>query len=399
MNISLEKETLTNALSYAQSISETNNINSYYSYFILTAEKSSIKIQSADRKSTFEFTIEADKKNNLTVEKTGVVLLPVVKTASIVQNLPPGLISIVLKNEDAVITPKPNPSEISFSMRTRSAEDYPKEVHRPMPKETYAIHAQSLYGIIYQTAFAASAESSNTSLFLTGIFFETKDKSLIAVATDRNRISISKVPVDFSFPKTQDAKSAEDRDIIVPSKTMNVIKKLIASEDGDIRLALDAERIYFQTAAITISANLIAGKYYDYAKIIPKADRNNIVVNKEALKAALNRVSLIADAKKDVPVKFTIEDSYALISSEVKEHGESSEKIPAVRSGEKASFAAKAQFVADPLSVLEGKEVLIDYGSEKRDLIKITSAEKVGQKTNSKSDKEQTIHIIAPFNI
>lgn len=380
MKFSIDKEYFLSTLNFAQGISEQNNINSYYSFLILEVNENELRIRSADRQSTFESIIEISPESKLVIEEHGTVLLPLIKVNTIVQSLPHGLITFFLKENDVTIVPKENPSEISFCIRSRSTEDYPKEIHKDMPEILYEVNTKEFYKIVQKTSFAASSENKNS--FLTGLLFETRDKFLIAVATDRNRISISKTSVDFSFS------SAEEGDIIVPSKTMNIIKKLCNIYKKTMFLALDDKRIYFKIENISLSANLISGKYYDYKKIIPKEKRNLITVNKELLKTALYRVSIISDDKKSTAIIFNVSEDTLVISSEEKEHGTSSEKVPITLEGKSGKFAAKAQFIYDPLQVIETENVIIDYGNEKRDLIKIISTE-----------EENTIHITAPFNV
>ncbi len=382
MKFTIDKDYLLSILNFAQGISEQNNINSYYSFLIVEVSENTLILRSADRQSTFENIIEANDENELILEEEGAVLLPLIKVSTIVQSLPHGLIEFSITDENVAIVPKENPSEISFSIRFRSIEDYPSEIHKGMPEELHEVNAEEFHKIVQRTSFAASSENRDSTLFLTGLFFETRDDFLIAVATDRNRISISKTGINFSFT------SIEGRDIIVPSKTMSLIKRLCNIYKGTILLAIDDKRIYFKIENVSISSNLISGKYYDYAKIIPKGSRNVITVNKELLKAALHRVSIIGNDKRNTAVIFDVSDDMLVISSEEKEQGSSSEKVPIKLDGESGTFAAKAQFIYDPLQVIETENVIIDYGNGKRDLIKIISTE-----------EDNTIHITAPFNV
>ncbi len=382
MKFTVDKEYFLSILNFAQGISEQNNINSYYSFLIIEVNETELIVRSADRQSTFESSIEINSTSKLIIKEQGTILLPLMRVSNIVQSLPNGLVTFSLKENDVTIVPEENPSEISFCIRSRSVEDYPKEIHKNIPEDLHEIETEEFYKIVQRTSFAVSSETRDSTLFLTGLFLEIQDNFLIAVATDRNRISISKTPVKFSFS------SAEEKDIIVSSKTMNIIKRLCNTYKTTMFLAIDDKRIYFKVENVFISSNLISGKYYDYKKIIPQKKRNVLTVNKESLKAALNRVSIISDDKKSTAVIFDVSDDMLVISSEEKEKGTSSEKVPIKLEGEMKTFAAKAQFIHEPLQVIETEDVIIDYGNEKRDLIKITSTE-----------EENTIHITVPFNL
>ena len=382
MKIHIDKKQILYSLSFAQGISEQNNISSYYSLFMLEAKNDSLIIRSADRERTFQQIINS-KEEQLAIFNTGAVLLPVSKVYNILYNFPDGLICLELQDNSIVITPVDNPNSITHSVPFRSIDEYPENLHRDLPDTAHQVNAQEFYKIINSVAFAASSDYRSTSLFLAGLFFEIKDNFLIAVATDRSRMSVSKTPVNFSISNTQ-----ENKDIIVPLKTIFFIKKLIYKREGDISLFFDEDKLFFEIEDIVFSTSLISGKYYDYSRIIPDKTRNIVSVKKEVLKRALDRVSLSGDNKKDTPVRIQVEKEKMLLSSGNKESGEGREEIPIELKGNPHSFAVKAQYLLDPLDVILSDDVEIDFGEKKQELLKITSPE-----------DENTLHIAVPFNL
>ncbi len=385
MKFNIEKSFLLSTLSFAQGISEQHNTNSYYSFFILIAKKNTLIIKSADRQTTFEKEIEATEHNKLSIKEEGGILVHGAKTYNIISNIPDGIICFELNGEkNIVIEPLDNPNDIRYSIRTRDIEDFPN-IHKEMPENKHTVLQKHFYKIINNTYFAALSDFRDPSMFLTGIFFETKENKFIAVATDRNRISISRIDCDFMLDI--DDKENEDRDIIIPSKVIPFIKKLVDQKEEEITIAVSKERMFFKTNDIFISANLISGKYYDYKKVIPNPNRNKIIVNRESLKAALKRVGAIGDNRNAI-IKMNVRENDLILSSEEKEQGEAQEKVPAKIQGKGRDFYLRLQFIVDPLMIMSSEEVQIEYGDEKRDLVKIVSI-----------PDEETMHIVAPYNL
>ena len=388
MIFKIDRDFLYNQLQYTREISENGNINVYYSYFIFEVKKDVLCIKSADRFTTLEITIVPNKENQLDIIAEGNVLLPGSKIHSIFASLPPGLVAVSLLDQSVDITPEKDKNQIKFSIRTRNAEDYPN-IHLPMPEESYAVDKQELIRIITSTVFAASSDINATTLFLTGIFFDFKGDDLIAVATDRNRISIAKMkmetPIDLQISQS------EDEDLIIPSKAINFIKSLLIKENTEVHIGQKDKRVYFLLDGFLVSINIISGKYYNYENILPekvnpKLERSSIKVNTKEFSQALERVSSIADDKKDTVIKLSIQNKKVIISKEEKEKGYGTETIYGELTGKEKEINVRSHFLIEPLRIIESEHIIIDYGEGNRDLIRIQSP----------SDKE-TVHLAVPI--
>ncbi len=388
MVFKIDRDFLYNRFQYAREISENGHINVYYSYFIFEVTKNALCIKSADRFTTLEITIVPNKENQLDIVSEGSMLLPGTKIHNVFSSLPPGIVTLSLVEQSVVITPEKDTNKIEFSVRTRDAEDYPA-IHLPMPEEKYKVDKQELIRIITSTVFAASSDTNATTLFLTGIFFDFKDSHLIAVATDRNRISIAKMklehPIDLQIAKSNDV------DLIIPSRSINFIKSLLIRENTEVEIGQKDNRVYFLLEGFLVSVNIISGKYYNYENILPEktnptGERSSVKVNTKEFTQALERVSSIADDKKDTVIKLSIQSNTVIISKEEKEKGYGTETISGELTGKEKDLNVRAHFLIEPLRVIESEYISIDYGEGNRDLIRIQSP----------SEKD-TMHLAVPI--
>ncbi len=384
MKFKIDRQVLYNYLQYSQEISEQHGVNTYYAYFYFEVLSDKLIIKSADRQTTLQIEINTEESESLEIIETGKTLLPGSKIHNIISTMPEGIVLFSKEEKDVIIKPEKTQMEIQFSVRSREAEDYPKTIHQEIPQKNYSINRQEFLRIIRNTSFAASLEVRETTLFLTGIFFEIKDGFLVAVATDRNRISISKMKLD----EPMELSVADGNDLIIPSKSINFIKKLLFKENAQLFVGITGERVFFKLDNFLISANVITGKYYDYTRIIPQDKRNIIKTNRIEIQRALERVSSVADDKRDVVVKLTVENQTLTLRTEEQEKGAGKEIIQIKQEGKDEAFQIKAQFLTDPLKVIDTEEIVIEYGDESRDLIKITSV-----------PEDETMHIAAPINL
>lgn len=387
MKLQIVKQELLRVLQFAHEASEKENINSYYSFFIFEAKYNCITVKSANRQTTFEENIHTSELTKLNVTEEGEFLIPGTMLLNMVSALNDGL--ILMESEDfnlKIIEDTSKKSNIEFNIRLRDIKDYPKEIHSLENNNACSINILDITKIIKNTAFAVSSNLKDTSMFLTGIFFDIEDNILTAVATDRNRISICKVIIEGIYKLKESVQS----DIIIPQKSILFLKKIISKNEEilQIEMSIDNEKILFKIGNIKISSNLISGKYYDYRRIIPEGQRNKVTLNTQRLKNTINRVIVASDNRRENNVLVIIENNTVIISAEEKEKSKAKETLEGVVEGEHSNFLIKSQFILDPLNIIDSENVVIEYGDSVRDLIKITS-------TNA---DEETLHIAAQIN-
>ncbi len=143
--------------------------------------------------------------------------------------------------------------------------------------------------MISQTIFSVSLDESKP--VLTGELIEIKGSSMNIVAVDGYRISFRKSEIT----------SSKDASVIVPSKTLREITKILSSEEEEMALIYVTDKhILFDLGGNMIVSRLIEGEYIKYSQTFTDEFKTRIVINKSDMVAALERASLISrDAKKN----------------------------------------------------------------------------------------------------
>ena len=69
---------------------------------------------------------------------------------------------------------------------------------------------------------------------------------------------------------TLDNEVSENIDIIIPSKNLNEIVKLISEDDGNIELHIFTNKVIFKIGTLIVMTRLINGEYPDTKKLFEK---------------------------------------------------------------------------------------------------------------------------------
>ena len=85
-------------------------------------------------------------------------------------------------------------------------------------------------------------------------------------------------------------------DIIIPSKCIGELRKLLDEIDGSVEVSLSASKIRFGLGTAVLTSKLIDGTFPDYGRVIPANNDKVLVVDKQEFEAAVDRVSTISSA-------------------------------------------------------------------------------------------------------
>ena len=85
---------------------------------------------------------------------------------------------------------------------------------------------------------------------------------------------------------------------IIPGKTVNELYKLLTDdEDETVKIFMTRKNIVFDIGGLIFFSRLIEGEYLDYERIIVKAHKHSIIVDKDELIAALERAALVTEER------------------------------------------------------------------------------------------------------
>ena len=145
------------------------------------------------------------------------------------------------------------------------------------------IPAAELAAIVAETAFAASTEL--TRYYLNGIFIQSHDGRLRAVATDGHRLAIrdTDVPLaDTALPED----GCGERGAILPLKPLRALQRLLKG-GGPATVEIWTGGIRFRCRAGEIATEFLDGTFPDYRRVTPAGRMKSAPLDLAALAKAV----------------------------------------------------------------------------------------------------------------
>jgi len=366
MKFTCEKNAFAREISFAQEIIASKNALSIMSNVLLEASEGSLSIKATDIKVSFETTIPVD-----TAEQ-GSVTVFCDKLSGILASIPEG--DIALEQDDSKVVVRPTFKKVRFQLKTIASEKFP-ELPQAADDSFFALPAKEFKKMIEQTIFAVSDDE--TRYFMNGVFMEKVGDGLALVATDGRRLSYVRKEFDSKIPSF--------KGVIVPPKVLALVAKR-APEEGIIELAVTDKSLFIRFGSYRISSVLIEGQFPNYQKVIPESQKNRLFVRRLDLLDALKRVSIFVE-QKSRRTFFNLSAGAIVLSSEESEIGTAREELSCRYEGPEATIALNYKYIEDPLKVMEGDEILLEFTEPNRAI------------TLSPEPSSDYFHIVMPMQL
>jgi len=274
-------------------------------------------------------------------EVVGSITIPARKLLDICRLLPNEAdIKFELKEEKLKI----QSGRSRFSVSTLKAEEYPKFEMSEMDCQ-FNIKAAQLKKALDKTAFCMA--NQDIRYYLNGLMLSIFNDKLKLVGSDGHRLSI--------YEGTIAEKTEIESRIIIPRKgVIELIRLLDVDEQFDVKVEFSKNNIRIVIGPLTFSAKLVDSKYPDFSKVFDQAFKPAMQVQKQSLKDALTRVSILSN-EKFKGVEFIIKEGNLKISTNNPEHEEADEEVAIEYLGEPLAIAFNSQYILDAVSNLESE--------------------------------------------
>lgn len=230
-----------------------------------------------------------------------------------------------------------------FNLIGNSAIEYP-ELPTLIDRLCFMLPSDLLKNIIRQTTFATIVDE--TRPILTGVLLEIIDKKASFVALDGYRLSLRSIPIDCP----------EDIKIIIPSRTLNELYKILPDDDSNVEIALTSTHVLFNLGDTVVSSRLLEGQFLNYRDIIREEHNTRVIADRAQLNASLERASLLAREEKANLIKLNILDGKMIIKSN-SEIGNVYEEIPVDIEGDEINIAFNSKYILDGIKSIESEKI------------------------------------------
>jgi DNA polymerase-3 subunit beta len=276
------------------------------------------------------------------VDQDGEATIPARKLADIWKSLPDDAeVSVSFEGDRAIV----RSGRSRFSLATLPASDFPKVESAPGDVEL-SVSPAELRRLLDQVGFAMAQQ--DVRYFLNGMLLEITGSHTRTVATDGHRLAMCTLE--------RGVEGAERLQVIVPRKGVIELGRLLDDAEEDVVLSVGSNHIRATQGPYTLTTKLVDGKFPDYEKVIPRDASRVVVGDRDTLKQAFVRASILSNEKYR-GVRLVIEGDQLTIQANNPEQEEAEEVVAIAYEGDGMEIGFNVSYLQDVLGALDGDEV------------------------------------------
>lgn len=281
------------------------------------------------------------------VKTEGAVTLSAKKLYEIVRSLPEAEVSLRLE-KDSWATLRCERSE--FRMAGLPREDFPT-LPETRPGRAVEIPASTLKSLVQRTVFAITAEDAR--YYLAGALLVLDKDAVSMVATDGHRLAW--------VQRKGSVRVTEPLRVLVPRKAITELARLIEElgPDENVGFQQTDGHLVFTAGGRTLASKKVEAQFPAFEKVITVTGDKRVSLSREALLAAIKRVSLLS-SERGRAVRVGLEPGRLEVSASSPELGEARESIEVEFEGEGTHIGFNAQYLADFLQAVGTERVVLE---------------------------------------
>jgi DNA polymerase-3 subunit beta len=302
----------------------------------------------------------------------GEVTIPARKLFDIIRALPDGS-RVTVSQSGERITVQAGRSR--FTLSSLPANDFPS-IDEVEATERVSVPEAALKELIERTAFAMAQQ--DVRYYLNGLLFDLGEDRLRCVATDGHRLALCETMLE--------AGASAKRQIIVPRKGVTELQRLLEGGERTLELEMGRNHIRVKRDDVTFTSKLIDGRFPDYEAVIPIGADREVKMDREILRAALQRAAILSNEKYR-GVRLEVSPGQLRINAHNPEQEEAQEEVEADTRVDGLAVGFNVNYLLDALGALRDETVVLAL----RDA---NSSALVREATN-----ERSRHVVMPLRL
>ena len=279
------------------------------------------------------------------VQEAGSTTLPAKKFASIIGALPEGDVAL---ETDANNQTQLRCGRSSFKIVGLDPKDFPED--KEFTEEwAFSLSATELKKCLAKVFYARSSDESRH--VLNGVLMSVREGMLSIAATDGRRLAL--------IERSLEEQTAPDGDVILPSKIVAELAKLLGGEDK-VGVKLSDSRAVFECADTVIASKLVEGSYPNYRQVIPENFAHSAAISRVTFEHVLGRIALVV-SDSSASVMLAIENGVMTISASSLEVGEAQEPMDVSYEGERFELSFNPDFFRNSLRELDCDQLIMQF--------------------------------------
>ena len=343
MKFTCEKSHLLNAISIASRAAAAKSPVQMLEGLLIEAIDDEIKVTGYDLKTGIVTTLPAD------ITENGGIVLNARLLGDIIRRMPAQDINIsVNPNHTAII----NSDSSQFEILGSPSSDYP-ELPSVEVQNSITIDEHTLKKMISQTNFAVSDNESRPIHM--GALFEVENSMLTIVAVDGFRLALRREAI-----KTQ---KSDSYSYVVPGTALSEVERILSENENKVSITLGAKHIQFSIGDTILISRRLEGEFLNYRNSIPQLGKYKLLVEKNELIDAVQRVALIINEKLRTPIRCIFKENGNLELYTASPLGRASDKCTFEGEVDELEIGFNDKYLLEALRAAPSDEVLINLNS------------------------------------
>jgi DNA polymerase III subunit beta len=338
MKFTIHRETLLVPLQQAIGVVERRQTLPILGNLFLQASKNLLTISASDLEVEIRASIQT------MVDEPGETTIPARKLLDICKALPEGAQIEFAFNESRV---QIRSGKSRFTLATLPGDDFPL-VDKIQGETKFTMPQEALRHLIERTSFSMAQQ--DVRYYLNGLLLELSSSRLRAVATDGHRLATCDADVDVSLPGKQQ--------VIVPRKGIHELVRLLTEGEEPVELEVGTNHLRATMRNVIFTSKLVDGRFPDYERVIPKGGDKKVLADRELMRQALIRTSILSNEKYR-GVRLTLETNTLKIQTHNPEQEEADEEFEVEYGGKGLEIGFNVTYLLDVLASLRSDQVEI----------------------------------------
>lgn len=338
MRFTINRDMLLKPLQQVCGVVERRQTLPILSHVLLSLKNEVLTIKATDLE------VEMVALTPLKIADQGETTLPARKFLDICRALPESAdIKISVEKTKAIL----QAGKSRFTLAVLPANEFPT-IDVDQDALTFSMAQKDLKHLIEKTHFAMAQQ--DVRYYLNGLMLELSDKRIRAVATDGHRLAMSDAKVDLSSPEVQQ--------VIVPRKGIQELLRLLEDSEDTASIKVGNNHATVEMGDITFISKLIDGRFPDYQRVLPAGGDKFLVSNREELKQAFTRTSILSNEKYR-GIRLQMAGNQLRVMANNPEQEEAEEELDIEYTGDDLEIGFNVSYMIDAISAIETEKVKI----------------------------------------
>lgn len=298
--------------------------------------------------------------------------LPARKLLDICKSLPDDAnIEFTVENERTII----RSGRSRFTLGVLPATDYPS-IEPSISSHQFTVTQKLLKRLIEKTQFAMALQ--DVRYYLNGLLLEIGNGMIRAVATDGHRLALSEAECAVE--------QASEIQVILPRKAVLELARLLDDTEEQIAVDVSSNHIRFILGDTSFTSKLIDGKFPDYQRVIPANPDKKVLADRDILKQALTRTSILSNEKYR-GIRFQISSGLLQLLAHNPEQEEAEDEMEIDYQGDELVIGFNVGYLIEVLNVIES------------DTVKMSLSDSNSSCLIQNVDTDQSRYVIMPMRL